>query len=155
MFQKLKTWLSPKVLNLLNDRICNRPADILIDEDYMERWYVIPRNRWFNIYFHRFFGSDAPVPHDHPWWSVSWILHGWYIENTPTGKFVRMQGDITYRPAEGLHWIQIDQPVWTLFITGRKKRTWGFQCPKGWVSFDKYIANRGESRLARGCGEYE
>ncbi len=136
-------------------RIKNRPCDIVIDHDYMERWYLIPRNRFFNIYYHHFFGSDAPVPHDHPWVSLSVILDGQYIEHTPKGSFARKASNITFRGPKALHWIEIDQPVRTLFITGPRLRRWGFQCANRWVDFEEYIANRGDNRLANGCGEFD
>lgn len=126
---------------------------LLIDVDYMERWFIIRRNKISNLYFHKFFGSDAPTPHDHPWWSVSWILKGTYLEHTPKGTFRRKAGDITFRRATDLHWIEIEEPVYTLFFTGPRRRRWGFQCPKGWVDFKEYIDRRGDSRLASGCGE--
>ena len=51
---------------------------------YMRRWYVIPRNRFFNIYLHHFLQSDDPrALHDHPWWNVSIVLKGGYWEIVP------------------------------------------------------------------------
>ena len=126
---------------------------LLVDVDYMERWFIIPRNRFFNIYFHRFFGSDAPTPHDHPWISLGVILDGEYLEHTPKGDFVRKTGNLTIRLPSSLHWIEIDKPVYTLFITGPRVRRWGFQCKDRWVDFREYIDRRGNNRLASGCGE--
>jgi hypothetical protein len=126
---------------------------LLIDVDYMERWFIIPRNRFFNIYFHRFFGSDAPTPHDHPWVSMGIILEGEYLEHTPKGDFKRHTGDVTLRLPSSLHWVEIDKPVYTLFITGPRVRRWGFECKDKWVDFREYIDARGDNRLASGCGE--
>lgn len=136
-------------------RITRRPPDFIVDVDYMDRWYIIPRNRFFNIYFHNFIGSDAPTPHDHPWISLGWILQGQYIEHTPTGPHIRKQGDIRFRMPKSLHWIEIDKPVYTLFITGPRVRRWGFQCKDRWVDHETYIARRGGNRLASGCGEID
>lgn len=140
------------LLNLLLWIIRNKQP-LLIDEDYMERWFIIPRNRFFNIYFHRFFGSDAPTPHDHPWMSLGVILEGTYVEHTPKGDFVRNEGQWVLRWPSSLHWVEIDKPVYTLFITGPKVRRWGFQCKDKWVDFREYIDRRGSNRLANGCGE--
>jgi len=134
--------------------IVNRPYDFLVDADYMKRWWVIPRNKKFNIYYHYFFGSDADTMHDHPWWSISFILRGSYIEHTLKGDFVRKAGSITFRKATDLHWIELEKPVYTLFITGPKVRSWGFQCESGWVHWKEYVFNRGANRHANGCGEY-
>lgn len=140
------------LLNILK-RITKNKTPLLVDVDYMERWFIIPRNRFFNIYMHRFFGSDAPTPHDHPWISVGIILEGEYIEHTPKRDYVRKTGSVTLRMPSSLHWIEIDKPVYTLFITGPRVRRWGFMCPGGWVDFRKYIDRRGSNRLASGCGE--
>ena len=131
----------------------SRPCDMLVDEDYMERWFIIPRNKFFNIYAHHFFGSDADTPHDHPWFSLGWILDGEYVEHTPYGSRVKKSGSITLRAPSSFHWIEIDKPVYTLFITGPRWRKWGFLCNKKWVPYDEYIAQSGSNRLASGCGE--
>lgn len=50
---------------------------------YLTRWHLIPRNRWFNLYLHKFVhGDDERALHDHPWPSASLILEGRYIEHT-------------------------------------------------------------------------
>ncbi len=143
---------------------------LLIDKDYMERWFIIPRNRFFNIYFHRFFGSDAPTPHDHPWISLGVILEGEYLEhmtkkgagwNSEIGDYpstyeyvvMRRTGELTLRFPSSLHWVEIDKPVYTLFITGPRVRRWGFQCKDRWVDFEEYIDRRGDNRLANGCAD--
>jgi hypothetical protein len=50
----------------------------------MRRWWVIPRNKFFNIYLHHFLHSDDDrALHDHPWWNVSILLRsGSYVEHT-------------------------------------------------------------------------
>ena len=51
--------------------------------EYLWRWHVIPRNRWFNIYLHKFaHGDDDRALHDHPWRSWSLLLDGRYREHT-------------------------------------------------------------------------
>lgn len=50
---------------------------------YLTRWHLIPRNRWFNLYLHKFVhGDDERALHDHPWPSASLLLEGRYIEHT-------------------------------------------------------------------------
>ena len=121
----------------------------------------------FNIYYHHFMGSDADTMHDHPWWSISFILKGGYDEHTPlkmhsTGTCIGIedinykgQGSITFRRALDAHWIEIDKPVHTLFITGPKVRSWGFLCDKGWVHWKDYVVKRGNNRHGNGCGEVD
>lgn len=51
--------------------------------EYLWRWHIIPRNRWFNLYLHKFaHGDDDRALHDHPWVSASLILDGRYREHT-------------------------------------------------------------------------
>lgn len=60
-----------------------RPPDFEVGDGYLGRWFIIPRNRWFNVYLHRFTGSDDDrALHDHPWWSLSIMLAGALDEHT-------------------------------------------------------------------------
>lgn len=51
---------------------------------YVRRWHLIPRNPFFNVYYHHFLRSDfAEALHDHPWFfNASWLLQGSYTEHT-------------------------------------------------------------------------
>ncbi len=64
-----------------------RPPDFIVGHPsapYMLRWWLIPRNRFFNIYLHKFLRSDEDrALHDHPWASLGMILKGEYIEHMP------------------------------------------------------------------------
>jgi len=51
---------------------------------YLLRWYLLPRNRWMNLYLHKFCRDDDDrALHDHPWWFVSVMLVGTYREYVP------------------------------------------------------------------------
>lgn len=109
---------------------------------YMERWHIIPRNRFFNIYLHHFLKSDYDrALHDHPWWSISFILKGEYKEHTPKGKpKIYRAGNIKLRGAKYTHRIELHKgPCWTLFITGPRVREWGFFCKDGWRHFEEFL----------------
>ena len=72
-------------------RLFRRPPDQVIgtpERPYLKRWHVIPRNRWFNVYLHKFEGSDDDrALHDHPWiFNCSILLKGSYIEITQQAK---------------------------------------------------------------------
>ena len=83
-------FLATALLYFLEIFVVNRPCDLVIRPGYMHRWYIIPRNKYFNIYFHEFVGSDDPIYHDHPWYSWGFILEGSYVEHTPYGdRFLR------------------------------------------------------------------
>ncbi|SKL83258.1 hypothetical protein [Mycobacteroides abscessus] len=113
---------------------------------YLLRWYVIPRNRWLNVYLHKFLRDDEDrALHDHPWWFVSLMLWGQYVEFTDEGRAVRSApepwrwfwGDqpLAFRPGTWRHRVELIKvpprnpiPCWTLIITGRRRRLWGFWC---------------------------
>lgn len=118
----------------------------------MRRWWVIPRNRRFNIYLHNIMRSDDDrALHDHPWWNVSILLRGGYREITPTDTKTRGVGSIVLRRATSAHRLEVDRPCWSLFITGPNVRTWGFLCPNGWVPWQQFCAPGDSSQVGRGC----
>jgi hypothetical protein len=103
---------------------------------YLQRWYLIPRNRLCNIYLHRFVASDDPTCHDHPWWFASLLLRGSYHEIQPGRVTTRRRGSIAVRPAQHRHSVRLwraadgrEIPCLTLVVTGPHVREWGFWCP--------------------------
>lgn len=45
-----------------------RKPDFLVGDGYLARWWIIPRNKYFNIYLHRFTGNDEDrALHDNLW----------------------------------------------------------------------------------------
>jgi hypothetical protein len=160
MIAKLIRWLAPRLI-ALSER---RPPDVIIggaDDPYMRRWWVIPRNRVFNIYLHHFMRSDDDrALHDHPWWNLSVLLRGRYVEHTIDAGGInvrteRSAGRMKFRTASSAHRIElVDGPCWTLFLTGPTLRSWGFHCPRGWVHWRDFTNPvDGGSTIGRGCGE--
>jgi len=134
--------------------------------DYMERYWIVPYayerklrfvDRPFGwllqklgiaVRIHHILRSDDDrALHDHPWWYVSLILRGWYMEVTPvydeSGLYSHRDlkayhpGALLFRRATAKHRLIIptldatdgtrrDQSCWTLFITGPYKQRWGF-----------------------------
>lgn len=136
------------------------------ENPYMIRWFIIPRNRWFNVYLHKFCRDDDDrALHDHPWWFVSIMLRGGYAEHHPgIGAMpnIRKAFSVAFRKATDQHRIQLFRDsegrvksCWTLVITGRKQRTWGFWCPKGFVPWHEFVDHSDEGNVGKGCGEYE
>lgn len=135
--------------------MASRPPDFVIGDDYLRRWWVIPRSEGCNVYLHDIRKSDDDrALHDHPWPNTSMIIRGGYIEHTPEGSFVRKAGDIVSRLATATHRLEIPEgeSCISLFITGAKEREWGFHCPKGWVHW-KIFTDESGSKTGRGCGE--
>ena len=134
----------PSNRNWLRRLITGQPHQIIpsADDPYLLRWYIIPRNRVLNVYLHKFMRSDDDrALHDHPWWFISLMLRGRYDEVTEAGVRRRRAGSIAFRPAEWRHRVALirqglplagqvwEVPCWTLIVTGRNRRTWGFWCP--------------------------
>jgi hypothetical protein len=151
-------------------RVADRRApDFIIggeDDPYLRRWWVIPRNRFFNIYLHHFMRSDDDrALHDHPWVNLSVLLTNEYIEHMPGGlEKIRRAGDMVLRWPSAAHRVELfearyvdgtpdwrDDPVWTLFITGPRVRQWGFLCPQGWRHWKDFTAGKNGERVGRGC----
>ena len=159
---------------------------------YLLRWYLIPRNRFFNLYLHKFLRDDDDrALHDHPWWFASLILRGGYTEivrddssdvlgyyrcsncgndqpfylqscaNCGRSKRVsvlRRPLSLAFRRAEHRHRVVLHRdlegnpiPCWTLILTGRKRRTWGFWCPRGFVPWQRFTAPANPGEVGRGC----
>jgi hypothetical protein len=137
-----------------------RAPDFIIGNDYLLRWWLIPRNRWFNVYLHQFRRSDDDrALHDHPWWNVSIVLSGCYDEVTPTGTRRRGAGSIVFRNATARH--RLELPIigggitytWTLFITGPRVREWGFWCPQGFIHWRDFTSPTDSSKTGKGCAQ--
>lgn len=149
--QWLRKWLTGKPHQIIGGA----------NDPYMLRWYIIPRNPVVNIYLHKFLRSDDDrALHDHPWWFISLMLKGTYDEVTNEGTTRRKAGSFAFRPAEWRHRVQLlldmkgvrenltdallnpdthkqlkrypEKPCWTIIVTGRRTRGWGFWCPN-WV----------------------
>lgn len=138
-----------------------RPPDFIIggtDNPYILRWWVIPRNRFFNVYLHKIMRSDDErALHDHPWWNLSIVLRGGYEEIMPRATKWRGPGSVVLRRATAAHRLVI--PIrnggirfcWSLFITGPKIRDWGFHCPQGWRHWKIFVAESDTGNIGKGC----
>ena len=138
-----------------------RKPDRIIGTDYLHRWHLIPRSRFFNIYLHKFIGSDDDrALHEHPWWSVSFFLAGGPMrerfQHNPPGSLKLYRTITRFRPyfrnTVIAHQMVKDtrEPSWTLFITGPRVRLWGFWCPKGWVPWFEFV-DRDQGGEGKGC----
>lgn len=137
-------------------QIMQREPDFIIGDNYLRRWWVIPRNDQFNVYLHEILRSDDDrALHDHPWENASWVIDGSYIEHLPDGIAIeRRAGDLVGRDAEALHRLEIAEGgrALSLFITGPKVREWGFACPQGWRHWRDFVGED-TTQVGRGCGE--
>lgn len=124
------------------------------DEDvYLARIYLV-KTPWFSVMLHRIFRPDRQRDlHDHPWNFRSFVLWGHYMEEyrdaaggAPDSavlqrRIVRWYNRKTTQDRHRIAWCS-RSPVWTLVITGRDKRTWGFWVEDGtrfvkWKDYEK------------------
>lgn len=137
-----------------------RAPDFVIGDNYLRRWWIVPRNRLMNLYLHEINKSDDDrALHDHPWDNISLLIKGSYVEHTPEGRFVREAGDLVHRKATDSHRLEVppgSEGVISLFYTGPIVREWGFHCPQGWRHWKDFTAYRetgNSGAVGRGCGE--
>ena len=134
---------------------------------YLRRWWLIPRNRVFNIYLHQFLRDDDDrALHDHPWCWLSFLLDGAYIEHTIAAGGVhrrrrRETGSLKISGPRRAHRIELvrltgspstTMECWTVFITGPRLRDWGFHCAeRGWVPWQRFTAEGKPGEIGPGC----
>lgn len=152
--------------------ISRRSADVQIGADgygdpYMLRWWAIPRNRYFNIYIHRYYHDDDRILHSHPWWSVSICLQGALAEfftptaagaNKPEELSVRhiRSGHIVFRSPDMFHRLEVKTPgTVTLFLTGPNIKSWYFACKRGLIHWKDFVNARDTGQVGAGCGEHD
>lgn len=108
-------------------------------------------------------GDDSRAFHDHPWPFLSVGLRGCYREVVPLGVEYDENGDPIWCPTpddelgttsrlyrapflnrkreRDLHVLDIERgPVWTLFFTRPKVRSWGFAGPFGFIPWREFDA---------------
>lgn len=154
-------------MSLIADRIIaraqRRPPDFVIggaERPYMRRWWLIPRNRVFNVYLHHILRDDDDrALHDHPWFNCSILLRGAYYEVMPTRgatlmRRLRTAGSVVLRSPWAAHRLEVaGSECWSLFLTGPLQRRWGFWCPQGWRYWKDFAAANDPGAVGVGCGD--
>ncbi len=127
------------------------------DHPYLLRWFLIPHNRYCNVYLHQFLRSDDDrALHDHPWPSLSILIKGQYRERLANSERHWRAPAVILRGAALRHRLVLDAPVWTVFITGRKVRQWGFWCGERgdrFVPWEQFTDPNDSGRTGPGCGD--
>ena len=155
-------WICDRIVGFVARQHLRDPDFVIQQGDviYLERWWVIPRNRFLNVYYHVFHHSDDDrALHDHPWWSVSFMLSKLVFENYKTEARIERRaihyGDVVFRSGKFAHQMELSRGslnhVHTLFITGPRFRQWGFHCPKGWVHWKEFTKPGAPGQIGRGC----
>jgi len=122
------------------------------DTPYLDRLRVV-QTPLFGVYLHRIHQPDQDRdPHDHPWPFVSFVLSGGYTERVWADKkrrrndlhsmeFRRGRWSLHRMRADRAHRIlSVEDQLWTLVLTGPRKRDWGFWTRDGLVPWRDYLA---------------
>lgn len=106
---------------------------------YLVRW--VADFKFFSIRLHKWLGSDDQRhPHDHPWWFITVPLYGCYYDIVENGKEVMWPFRIRFRPANHQHKVKlISKKCWTLLITGKECRRFGFWVNGKFVKRNRYF----------------
>lgn len=98
-------------------RVTRRQPDQVIPSTgstYLRRWFLLPKNRFFNVYLHQFLRSDDDrALHDHPWlFNFSWLWLGDYFEHTIRAggihqRKLRKAGSMKFRVGPAPHRIEL------------------------------------------------
>lgn len=93
---------------------------------YAYRWVLIIFG--YSIRLHHFLRSDdSRYFHDHAWFFITFILKGSYYDVSNDGEELMSPGTIKYRPANHSHYVKVNKGgCWTILVTGRPLRNWGF-----------------------------
>lgn len=79
----------------------------------------------FNALLHRWVKGDSGAMHDHPRWSITIVLKGCLVEETPTKDKWLTAGSIVFRTHKYIHRIYVPEAyrgdTYTIFIVGRRK----------------------------------
>jgi hypothetical protein len=124
------------------------------DSPYLDRLRLV-QTPLFGVFLHRIHLPDLDHdPHDHPWAFWSLILSGGYVEQVWAGKnpgwrhdvhslrFHRRRGSLHKMPVNRAHKItEVEGELWTLVITGRRCRNWGFWTMDGPVPWRDYLGD--------------
>ena len=157
-FEKLANWIS----NNGGKRVMYRPNENGHPEKYLERFYIV-KTPFIEVMLHRFFMSDAGEVHDHPWHSFGWILNNGYNETVlKNGKEIthfRSVGHFGWRKSTDFHKVELlpngSGKTWTIFVTLKRHKNWGFLTSKGWVPFTKYFEQDGTKAYQELPAEYK
>lgn len=152
--------------------VAERDPDFVIGgaTPYLLRWWLVPRNKIFNVYLHVMLRDDDDrALHDHPWSSLSLLLGSvqdggfrksgvlWEVFSAGNGLITQRRitaGALVYRSARFAHRLVVPQAgVMTIFVTGPRVREWGFWCERGWRHWEEFTAARDgrPGSIGKGC----
>jgi hypothetical protein len=115
---------------------------------YLDRLRIV-QTPWFSVLLHRIHEPDLDRhPHDHPWPFASLILSGSYEERVWDNPADLRSSRIRMHPRFSLKRMKLSQahritslgpqPLWTLVLAGRRRKSWRFWTADGPVDWRNY-----------------
>lgn len=106
---------------------------------YIRRW--VADFGFFSIRLHHWLSSDDQRHfHDHAWWYATFILKGSYTDRSPKGDRIMRPGMMAFYPATHQHTVKVNSGgCWSLLVTGRESREWGFWVKNRFLRRNKYF----------------
>lgn len=104
---------------------------------YLRRW-ILDLGPFAIRLHHWLCSDDERAPHDHPYWMAILVLHGGYFDVeypvhdlAPSLDHVVLDrlrvGSVRLRRPEHVHYVKVmPGGCWSLLLTGRQSRVWGF-----------------------------
>lgn len=110
---------------------------------YVIRWRI--ETPIGSLRVHHWLGPDDDrALHDHPWWFITFVIKGGYTEDIPNGTITLNAPAIRYRPAEYQHTVRPHVGgAWTILLTGKRARYWGFWLGEKFIKANKWFASYG------------
>jgi hypothetical protein len=90
------------------------PNGFPVARPFLLRWFIHgEKHRWGNAYLHQFIRNDEDrALHDHPWYNMSLLLGGQYIEHTIDAgginrRHIFRPGDVKLRSPKAAHRVEL------------------------------------------------
>jgi hypothetical protein len=118
---------------------------------YVIRWRL--ETPLGSVRVHHWLGPDDDrAYHDHPWWFLTIMLKGSYTDCSPGKGELLTAGHVHFRHSLHRHTV-VPGPdgAWTLLITGRRKRAWGFWKDGKFRKANKWFAMFGHHPCSMGA----
>jgi len=105
---------------------------------YLYRWRLLAVFG-YKVYLHHFVGNDWTKDlHDHPKRFITIGLRGYYIEENESGEHIYRAPWLRMFPATHKHRLRA-RDCWTIAITLRPWREWGFWNDGQWIPWERYV----------------
>ena len=115
----------------------------LLECPYAYRTYLIFFGYSIRIHFW-LRSDDKRYMHNHPWWFITFVLKGYYIDMSLNGIDMVDTFSFRYRKPNHTHYVQIPSGgCTTILITGRNKNKWGFWINQRYLRVNRYFKRFG------------